>query len=122
MSEQSTINNIQKWILQLLILSALISLFVGINMSPMEGYYVFTVLVALISLTLILINFEIFKSKLDLNSKKIAHALINIIGIIIFTSLFHNNLNFPLIPSLGLSVIFLLFVNWVYYTLEPLRG
>ncbi len=122
MRQDFDINKIQIRILFALFLSTLISLYVGINYSAMQGYYVFAALFVVIGLFLAFSNYEIVKSKLKINYSKIAHLLIYGVSLFVLSTVFNDNLSFPLSSSIALSVVCLLFVNWVYYSLEPLRG
>ncbi len=122
MGQEFDIDKIQIRILFALLFSTIISIYVGVNYSAMQGYYLFTVLFVLIGLSLIITNFEIVKSKLEISSPKIAHLLIYTVSLVILSSIFTDNLEYPLLSSIGLSVVCLMFVNWVYYSLEPYRG
>ena len=122
MGQEFDIGKIEIRILFALFFSIITSLFVGLNYSAIQGYYVFVLLFILISMFLIFSNFEMVKSKLEISSPKIAHSLVFLASTFILSIIFKNNLGFPLMPSIGLSIVCFFFVNWVYYSLEPLRG
>ena len=122
MRQNIEINKIQIRILFALLFSSIISLYVGVNYSSMQGYYAFALLFILIALYLVFSNFEMVKNKLEITSFKIAHIFLYLLSIFILSTVFNDNLEFPLLSSIGLSIVCLLFINWVYYLLEPLRG
>lgn len=122
MGQESEIAKIQFRILFALLFSITASFFVGLNYSPIQGYYVFAISFILISVFLTLSNFEMVRSKLEISSPKFLHLLVLLVSIFILSTLLNNNLGFPLLPSIGLSIVCFMFVNWVYYSLEPLRG
>ena len=122
MGQDFDINKIQIKILFALLFSTIISLYVGTNYSAIQGYYVFSSLFIIIGLFLIFSNFEIVKSKLEITSPKIAHLFIYAASLPVLSTIFNDNFAFPLSSSIALSVVCLMFVNWVYYSLEPLRG
>ena len=122
MGEEIYINKIQNRILYSLCFSIIMSLIVGLNYTLIQGYYVFVILFLLISLTLVLSNLELVKLKLEITTSKLMYLFVGVISFIIISLLFNTNLGYPLIPSMGLSILCLLFFNWVYYSLEPLRG
>lgn len=122
MGQESEIAKIQFRILFALLFSITASFFVGLNYSPIQGYYVFAISFIMISVFLTLSNFEMVRSKLEISSPKFLHLLVLLVSIFILSTLLNNNLGFPLLPSIGLSIVCFMFVNWVYYSLEPLRG
>ena len=71
---------------------------------------------------LVISNLELMKTNLEISAAKILYVIVFILSVFVSTSIFNNNLGFPLMPSLGLSVACFLFDSWVYYSLEPLRG
>ncbi|RAH14100.1 MAG: hypothetical protein CMB56_006640 [Methanobacteriota archaeon] len=122
MGEEVVIRKIQNRILSGLLFSVLAAFIVGINFSPIEGYYVFAVLFILISLTMVISNLELIKVKLEFSSFKFIYLFLGLLFFILVSFLFSNNLGYPLGPSMILSLLCLLFFNWVYYSLEPMRG
>tara|TARA_B100000287_G_scaffold133360_1_gene125389 strand:+ start:2036 stop:2404 length:369 start_codon:yes stop_codon:yes gene_type:complete len=122
MGQEFDIDKLQIRILFALLFSTIISIYVGINYSAMQGYYVFTAFFVLIGFSLIITNFEMVKSKLEISSPKIVHLIIYAVSLVILSSIFNDNLEYPLLPSIGLSIVCLMFVNWTYYSLEPYRG
>ena len=122
MGQEFDIDKLQIRILFALLFSTIISIYIGVNYSAMQGYYIFTAFFVLIGLSLIITNFETVKSKLEISSSKIVHLIIYAVSLAILSSIFNENLEYPLLSSIGLSIVCLMFVNWVYYSLEPLRG
>ena len=122
MGQEFDINKIQIRILFALLFSTIISIYVGMNYSAMQGYYVFSALFVVIGLFLIFSNFEMVRSKLEISSPKIAHLFVYSVSLFAASSVFNTNLGFPLLSSIALSIVCLMFVNWVYDSLEPLRG
>ena len=122
MGQEFDIDKLQIKILFALLFSTIISIYVGVNYSVIQGYYVFTAFFVLTGFSLIITNFEMVKSKLEISSPKIVHLIIYTVSLVILSSIFNNNLEYPLLSSIGLSIVCLMFVNWVYYSLEPYRG
>ena len=122
MGQEFDIDKLQIRILFALLFSTIISIYVGVNYSAIQGYYVFTAFFVLIGFSLIITNFEMVKSKLEISSPKIVHLIIYAVSLVILSSIFNDNLEYPLLPSIGLSIVCLMFVNWTYYSLEPYRG
>ena len=122
MGQEFDIDKLQIKILFALLFSTIISIYVGVNYSAIQGYYVFTAFFVLIGFSLIITNFEMVKSKLEISSPKIVHLIIYAVSLVILSSIFNDNLEYPLLPSIGLSIVCLMFVNWTYYSLEPYRG
>ncbi len=122
MGEEIFTKKIQNRILFGLFFSILISFVIGINFSPIEGYYVFAILFILLSLALIISNLELVKMKLEISSFKFIYLFLGILFFVIISFLFNSNLGYPMGPSMFLSLCCVLFFNWIYYSLEPMRG
>ncbi|MBJ99503.1 MAG: hypothetical protein CMB48_00620 [Euryarchaeota archaeon] len=122
MGEVIDVSKTQNRIFLTLILSILASIYVGLNYTLIQGYYLFAILFLGGSAVLMISNLEIMKTNLEFSASKVLYVIVFILSIFVSTSVFNNNWGFPLMPSIGLSVICFLFVSWVYYSLEPLRG
>tara|TARA_B100000700_G_C14793702_1_gene737152 strand:+ start:548 stop:916 length:369 start_codon:yes stop_codon:yes gene_type:complete len=122
MGEVIDVSKIQNRIFLTLILSVLTSIYVGLNYTLIQGYYLFAILFLGLVAFLVISNLELMKTNLEISASKVLYVIVFILSVFVSTSIFNNNWGFPLMPSLGLSVICFLFVSWVYYSLEPLRG
>ena len=122
MGEVIDVNKIQNRIFLTLILSILASIYVGLNYTLIQGYYLFWILFVVASSVLIISNSSMMKTNLAISSSKVLYVIVFILCTLVSTTIFSNNLGFPLMPSIGLSVVCFLFVSWTYYSLEPLRG
>ena len=122
MGEVIDVSKIQNRIFLTLILSILTSIYVGLNYTLIQGYYLFAILFLGLVAFLVISNLELMKTNLEISASKVLYVIVFILSVFVSTSIFNNNWGFPLMPSLGLSVICFLFVSWVYYSLEPLRG
>ena len=122
MGEVIDVNKIQNRIFLTLILSILASIYVGLNYTLIQGYYLFAILFVGASSVLIISNSGMMKTNLEISSSKVLYAIVFILCTLVSTTIFSNNWGFPLMPSIGLSVVCFLFVSWTYYSLEPLRG
>ncbi|MAS62084.1 MAG: hypothetical protein CMA34_00165 [Euryarchaeota archaeon] len=122
MGEVIDVNKIQNRIFLTLILSILASIYVGLNYTLVQGYYLFAILFLGSSSVLMISNLSVVKTNLEISSSKVLYVIVFILCTLVSTSIFSNNWGFPLMPSIGLSVVCFLFVSWTYYSLEPLRG
>ena len=122
MGEVIDINKIQNRIFLTLILSISASIYVGLNYTLIQGYYLFAILFVGASSVLIISNSSMMKTNLAISSSKVLYVIVFILCTLVSTTIFSNNWGFPLMPSVGLSVVCFLFVSWTYYSLEPLRG
>lgn len=122
MGEVIDVNKIQNRIFLTLILSILASIYVGLNYSLIQGYYLFAILFVGTASVLMISNSSMMKTNLEISSSKVLYVIVFILSTLVSTSIFNNTWGFPLMPSLGLSVVCFLFISWSYYSLEPLRG